>query len=70
MALSDKILENKLLSLFILMKKKPMSDEEYARKLAEIIDEQIKTADVLPGITVSVDPVTHNGASTGKGSLL
>jgi hypothetical protein len=69
MALSDSVLENKLIALFSLMKTAPMTDENYAKQLAKIINEQIKTAVVNPGIIVQVDPVTHAGTTTGSGAL-
>jgi hypothetical protein len=69
MALSDSVLENKLTALSNLMKTAPMTDENYAKQLAKIITEQIKSAVVNPGITVQVDPVTGIGATTGTGAL-
>ena len=69
MALSDSILKNKLLLLFTSMKAAPVTDEVYADQLAKIINEQIKTATVKPGINVEVDPVTGSGATIGSGSL-
>jgi hypothetical protein len=70
MALSESVLENKLIALFNLMKTVPMTDENYAKQLAKIINEQIKTAVVNPGINVQVDPVTGAGATTGSGALI
>lgn len=60
MALNDEALKSKLLTLFISMKASPMSDADYAEKLAKIIDDQIKTA------TVSVSGVMPgSGAAAG-----
>lgn len=70
--LNDKTLSKKFLDLFQSMKKEPMSDEDYADKLAKIIDDQIKTAEVQSGIEVKTtgNQNAQVGATTTKGKLL
>jgi hypothetical protein len=67
MALEEDTLKNNLLSLFNAMKAAPMSEADYAAKLAKIINDHIKTADVNPGIPVSTSG--GGGSTTGPGSL-
>jgi hypothetical protein len=59
MALVEATLKTNLSNLFKAMKAAPMSDEDYAAKLAKIINDHIKTAQV----TVSTP------AGSGTGSL-
>jgi hypothetical protein len=40
----------------------------YAEKLAKAIDDQIKTGDVQPGISLQAGE--HSGATTGTGKIL
>lgn len=70
--LDDKTLSKNLLDLFKSMKDKPMSDEDYADKLAKIIDDQIKTAEVQPGIDVQTtgNQNSQTGKTTGTGKIL
>lgn len=70
--LDDKTLSKNLLNLFKSMKDKPMSDEDYADKLAKIIDDQIKTAEVQPGIDVQTagNQNSQTGKTTGTGKIL
>jgi phosphomannomutase len=62
-------LQTNLLALFNAMKQTPMSDEDYAEKLAKIITDHIKTAQVNPGIKVQVSPLDGTGATIAPGSL-
>ena len=70
--LNDKTLAKNLLELFQSMKDEPMSDDDYAEKLAKIIDDQIKTAEVQAGIAVSTagNQNTQTGKTTAAGKLL
>jgi len=67
MALSDAALASVLKSIFKQMRDSagtaPKDDDWYADQLAKAIDDQIKTAEVQPGITVT------GGTQTG-GSLV
>ena len=69
--LSDETLSENLLALFNSMKKKPMSEKDYADKLAKIIDDQIKTAEVQAGIAVSASGSMGQvaGQTVASGSL-
>lgn len=70
--LSDETLSANLLTLFNSMKEKPMGEKDYADKLAKILDDQIKTAEVQPGITVATTGTQNaqTGATTGTGKIL
>lgn len=70
--LDDKTFAKNLLGLFQSMKKEPMTDGEYANKLAKIIDDQIKTAEVQKGIEVKTagNQFSQVGATTTTGKLL
>jgi hypothetical protein len=67
MALVEATLKTNLLDLFNAMKQATVSDADYAAKLAKIITDHIKTADVNPGIPVSTSG--GGGSTTGPGSL-
>jgi hypothetical protein len=67
MALVEAALKSKPLNLFDSMNETPMSNADYAEKLAGIINDHIKTAVVNPGIPVSTSG--GGGATTGPGSL-
>ena len=71
MALVQSALKNKLLALFQSMKASPMSEEDYADKLAAIFDDHVKTADVVvePGIAVTTSAGAGSTSAPGKGSL-
>jgi hypothetical protein len=68
MALSEASLKSSLLSLFNAMNAVPMSESDYAARLAKIINDHIKTAAVTvnPGIAVSTSG--GGGATTAPGS--
>ena len=72
MALAESELKSGLLSLFNQMKQDEMSEEEFAGKLAKIINGHIKTASVTvnAGIPVSTtgSAAAQAGATTGPGS--
>jgi len=71
MAMVQATLKSNLLALFNQMKKTEMSEENYADRLATIIHDFVKTADVQPGITVSTtgSAAAQTGTTTGKGTL-
>lgn len=61
-------------ALNVLMKNAPLTDENYADKLAEaianrVIDEITANALIPLGIAVSVSPATGIGATTGTGTV-
>ena len=69
--MNESTLSSNLLSLFQSMHgKEPMSEKDYADKLAKIITDHIKTAEVQAGITLtasgSMGQVTGSTTSTGK----
>lgn len=70
--LNDATLSANLLALFQSMHSEPMSEKDYADKLAKIIDDQIKTAEVQAGITVSTTGTSaaQTGATTDTGKIL
>ncbi len=43
--------------------------DDFAEGLATVIVDAIQSATVNPGIVLSVDPVTHQGTTTGTGTL-
>jgi hypothetical protein len=71
-ALSDSVFKADLLDLYTMMWKKPMSESEFAARMAKLINDQIKTAEVLAGIPVAGGSATGgavSGATTGTGKL-
>jgi hypothetical protein len=71
MALVEAALKSNLLTLFNGMKKEPMSEEDYASRLAGIINDHIKTAvvTVKAGIAVSTSGGGGSTTAPGTGSL-
>jgi translation initiation factor 2 alpha subunit (eIF-2alpha) len=71
MALSQPALKQNLLSLFNLMKQTEMSEEDYADRLATIINNHIKTATVTvnPGIAVTTPSGPGSTNEPGTGTL-
>jgi hypothetical protein len=71
MALVEAALKANLLSLFDSMNKSPMSGADYAANLAKIINDHIKTADVVvnPGIAVATPAGSGATSAPGTGSL-
>ena len=69
--LNDATLSANLLALFQSMHSGPMSEKDYADKLTKIIDDQIKTAEVQPGIDVKTtgSAAAQTGATTGTGKI-
>jgi hypothetical protein len=67
MALVEATLKANLLDLFNTMKQAPMSEADYAAKLAKIVNDHIKTAQVNSGIPVTT-PVGQ-GTTSGTGTL-
>jgi hypothetical protein len=63
MALSDDVMKSALLALYADMGDYVMADDEFARRMAEITDTQVKTADVNTGIAV-------DGGTVSGGSLV
>lgn len=67
-------LKTDIITLNTLMKVSPLSDDEYADKLAEliankVIDEITVNATVPTGITVQVNTGTGTGATNGTGRV-
>ena len=56
--LSDSAFAASLLAIFSERKNEPMSDEEYAQKLAVCINNNVRTATVDPGIATEMGGVT------------
>jgi translation initiation factor 2 alpha subunit (eIF-2alpha) len=71
MALEEATLKTNLLGLFNAMKKAPVSEEDYAAKLAKIINDHIKTAAVTVEAGIAVSTSGGGGVTTapGAGSL-
>jgi hypothetical protein len=71
MALSEAPLKSSLLNLFNAMNASPMSEDDYAGRLAKIINDHIKTATVTvkPGIAVSTSGGGGATTAPGTGSL-
>ena len=79
MALNDAGFAQKLKAIFDAMDaaaagSTPKTNEWYAAELAKAIDDQIKTADVNPGITVTIPTTSQSGTpsqgtTTAKGVL-
>ena len=71
MALVEVSLKSDLLSLFTAMKAAPMSEADYAAKLAKIINDHVKTAAVTvnPGIAVTTPAGPGATSAPGTGSL-
>ncbi|MDR2942779.1 MAG: hypothetical protein LBV17_09340 [Treponema sp.] len=71
MALVQATLKANLLTLFNQMKKNEMNEDDYADRLAAIITNFVKTAEVQPGIPVSTagSAAAQTGATTGTGVL-
>jgi hypothetical protein len=74
MALVDDKLKSALLAVFDEMAGSPMSNADYAGKIAKAIDDQIKTAEVNIGIVVNIPstspPGTPSaGTTTSKGVI-
>ena len=78
MALSDSGFAKKLKAIFDTMDASaadsPKDNAWYAEQLAKVINEQIRTADVNPGISVSIPSTSpagspSQGTTTAKGSL-
>jgi hypothetical protein len=67
MALVEATLKTSLLNLFNNMKSAPMSETDYAAKLAKIINDHIKTAQVNADIPVSTSG--GSGSTSGPGTL-
>lgn len=64
-------LASQLLVLFQSMHDKPMTEKEYADKLAKIITDHVKTAEVQPGIPVATtgSQSAQSGSTTGTGKI-
>lgn len=64
MAMDESALSGKLLALFQSMHSEPMSEKDYADKLAKIITDHVKTAEVKAGISLTASG--SMGQVTGK----
>jgi hypothetical protein len=67
-------LKTDIIALNTLMKVSPLSDDDYADKLAEliankVIDEITVNATVPTGITVQVNTLTGTGSTNGTGRV-
>lgn len=65
-------LASQLLGLFQSMHgDKPMTEKEYADKLAKIITDHVKTAEVQPGIPVATtgSQYAQSGSTTSTGKI-
>jgi hypothetical protein len=71
MALVEATLKSNLLNLFNAMNADPMSEDDYAAKLAGIINDHMKTAvvTVKAGIVVSTPAGPGATSAPGTGSL-
>jgi hypothetical protein len=71
MELVETSLKSNLLNLFNAMNAAPMSEEDYAAKLAAIINDHIKTAVVTVNAGIAVTTPAGPGATSapGTGSL-
>jgi len=71
MAMSEAALKNTLLTLFQSMRASPMSEEEYAEFMADIITAHVRTATVTVDAGIPVGTPAGPGATTapGTGSL-
>lgn len=69
--MSESTLASNLFDLFSSMKQSPMPEKDYADKLAKIITDHIKTAEVQPGISVKTtgSSTAQTGATTGTGKI-
>jgi Zn-dependent peptidase ImmA (M78 family) len=72
MAINDEPYKSDFLILFRDMSLEPMSDEDYAARLAAITDKQIKTAEALAGIPVSTtgSETAQTGKTTANGVII
>jgi hypothetical protein len=79
MALSDTVLAEKLKTIFDTMDTSaadsPKNNAWYAEQMAKAITDQIKTAEVNPGIPVSIPSTSPSGSpsqgsTSAKGSLI
>jgi hypothetical protein len=68
MALVEATLKTNLLDLFNAMKDAPMSEADYAGKLAKIINGHIKTATVTVKAGIVVSTPAGPGSTTGPGT--
>jgi alanyl-tRNA synthetase len=68
MALVEATLKSSLLDLFNAMKNEPMSEADYAAKLAKIINDHIKTAAVTVQAGILVSTSGGAGATSGPGT--
>lgn len=69
MAVNKTTIKNALIALYTSAESSPMSKEDFADGMADIIKNAILTADVQAGITLTT-PDTINGSTTGTGTLL
>ncbi|MDR1250181.1 MAG: hypothetical protein LBK63_12880 [Treponema sp.] len=68
MALVEATLKTNLLNLFNAMNSEPMSESDYAAKLAKIINDHIKTAAVTVAAGIAVSTTGGGGSTTAPGS--
>lgn len=70
--MNEATLSANFLSLFQSMHSEPMAEKDYADRLAKIITDHIKTAEVQAGIDVKTtgSAAAQTGATTGTGKIL
>lgn len=70
--MNEATLSANFLSLFQSMHSEPMTEKDYADRLAKIITDHIKTAEVQAGIAVKTtgSAAAQTGATTGTGKIL
>ena len=69
MAVIKTTIKNALTALYNTAETSPLSKEDFADTMADIIVDAILSADVQSGITLTT-PDTINGVTTGTGSLI
>lgn len=70
MAVSKSDIKTALISLYTSAESSPMSKEDFADGMAEIIMDAIQSGDVVSGIAVQVSTSTGTGATTGTGVIV
>ena len=69
MAVVKATIKSQLLALYNSAKSSPMTEDQFADTMADIIRSAILSATVNSGIAVQVTPSTGTGSTTATGSL-
>lgn len=69
MAVVKATIKSQLLALYNSAKSSPMTEDQFADTMADIIRSAVLSATVNAGIAVQVTPSTGTGATTATGSL-